>query len=86
MREMSVTTGLKAAAALSLAAGAMFAGTSGAAATVLPDRESDPVVLTGADAPNLIGSVPSSIVAFRYNGRWAQVPVQVDERDRKSVV
>ena len=77
---MSVTTGLKAAAALSLAAGAMFAGTSGAAATVLPDRESDPVVLTGADAPNLIGSVPSSIVAFRYNGRWAQVPVQVDER------
>jgi hypothetical protein len=43
-------------------------------------RPADPVVLTGADVPTLIGTMPNSIVAFRYDGGWTQIPVQVDER------
>ncbi len=43
-------------------------------------RDRDPVVLTGAALPDLIGLSPSRIVAFRYEGGWVQIPVQVDER------
>ena len=81
MQEMSFHSGLKTAAALSLAVGAIFAGASGAASAAgLPDRGSDPIVLKGADAPSLIGLAPSDLVAFSYDGSWSQVPVQVDER------
>jgi hypothetical protein len=45
------------------------------------DRPADPVVLKGSDVPLLLGAAPGDIVAFRYNGGWEQVPVQVDERD-----
>jgi hypothetical protein len=40
----------------------------------------DPVVLTGADIPFLTEVPPDDLVAFRFNGRWDQVAVQVDER------
>lgn len=45
-------------------------------------RPSDPVVITGADVPALVGSAPGDIVAFKYTpaDHWVQVPVQVDER------
>jgi len=44
------------------------------------NRPSDPVVLTGADVPTLVGILPGEIVAFKYTGSWVQIPVQVDER------
>jgi hypothetical protein len=37
--------------------------------------------MTGADLPWYIGLDPDEIVAFRYDGGWQQIPVQVDERD-----
>lgn len=45
-------------------------------------RPADPVVITGADVPALVGSAPGDIVAFNYKpgAGWAQIPVQVDER------
>lgn len=48
-------------------------------------RSTDPVVLTGADLPQLTGADPDRIVAFRHavvggEPAWSQVPVQVDER------
>ncbi|PWU20204.1 MAG: hypothetical protein C5B48_12800, partial [Candidatus Rokuibacteriota bacterium] len=61
------------------------------------DRGQDPVVIqqavpdqTGYAAigsvnvqlPNrLLGMAPSDLVAFRWDGGWTQIPVQVDERD-----
>jgi len=47
-------------------------------------RPEDPVVLTGADLPTLSGIAPQDLVAFRYDGDWVQVPLQVDERDTKT--
>ena len=45
-------------------------------------RPEDPVVLKGSALPSLIGTAPSRVVAFAYNGsEWTQVPVQVDEKD-----
>ena len=46
----------------------------------LDDRDSEPVVLTGADTPLLTGADPQAVVAFSWFGSWQQVPVQVDER------
>ena len=47
------------------------------------DRPADPVVVTGAQAPALVGVEPGKVVAFARRGsRWAQIPVQVDERKR----
>ena len=44
-------------------------------------RPEDPVVLEGSDVPRLTGAAPGKVIAFRYlNGRWEQIPVQVDER------
>lgn len=45
-------------------------------------RPADPVVITGADVPALVGTAPGDIVAFKYTTAdgWKQVPVQVDER------
>jgi len=45
------------------------------------DRDRDPVLLTGSQLPALVGAAPSSVVAFRYQGGWLQIPVQIDERD-----
>ena len=45
-------------------------------------RPSDPVVLTGAALPKLVGGAPQHIVGFAWDGSaWHQIPVQVDERD-----
>jgi hypothetical protein len=51
-----------------------------ASAAGVPDRKADPVVLTGARTPALLGTAPGKVVAFRWDGKWKQVPVQVDER------
>jgi hypothetical protein len=44
------------------------------------DRPDDPVVLTGAATPSLVGAAPHDVVAFAWTGEWKQIPVQVDER------
>jgi hypothetical protein len=44
-------------------------------------RDRDPVVLEGSDLPGLEGLAPASVVAFRFEGSWVQIPVQIDERD-----
>lgn len=44
------------------------------------DRPADPVIVSGAQIPALNGFAPEDIVAFRYDGAWHQIPVQVDER------
>ncbi len=44
------------------------------------ERPMDPVVLTGGDVSSLNGIAPGNLVAFRYQGTWEQIPVQVDER------
>ncbi|MGQ0832400.1 MAG: hypothetical protein ACT4OV_12060 [Microthrixaceae bacterium] len=62
---------------------AVLSGCNGRAGSGLWQRDLDPVVLTGAQVPHLMGADPGSIVAFRWNSetrRWEQVPVQVDER------
>jgi hypothetical protein len=48
------------------------------------NRPEDPVVLTGADVPSLNSIAPGDLVAFRYDGGWVRIPVQVDERDIKN--
>ena len=45
------------------------------------DRDRDPVVMTGLDLPSFSGAPVDRIAAFRYQGGWVQIPVQVDERD-----
>lgn len=73
---------------LSLLVFAMAAPLSGAVAGAAGgstlNRPEDPVVLTGADVPTLTGIAPHDLVAFRWDGAWTQIPVQVDERDTKS--
>ena len=40
------------------------------------------MVLQGSALPSLVGTAPSRVVAFAYDGSdWTQVPVQVDEKD-----
>jgi len=54
-------------------------------ATAAPlSRPAEPVVLKGADLPMFKGTAPDSLVAFRYEGGWVQIPIQVDERDMRS--
>jgi hypothetical protein len=47
-------------------------------------RPADPAILKGEDLPMFKGTAPDSLVAFRYEGGWAQIPIQVDERDVRS--
>jgi hypothetical protein len=49
----------------------------------LPDQTGYAAVgLTNVQLPNrLLGIAPDDLIAFRWNGAWTQVPVQVDERD-----
>ncbi len=63
-------------------------GTSKVPAPAL-DRATDPVVMTGAELPRLLGSAPANLAAYRYKpargrhakrGRWVALPVQADER------
>lgn len=49
------------------------------------NQPDDPIVLTGADTPDLIGADPQHVVGFSWDGDgWHQIPVQVDERDMVS--
>src|SRR5438105_4137639 len=48
------------------------------------NQPEDPVVLTGSDVSGLIGAAPHDVVAFRFDGSWTQIPVEVDERDVKT--
>ncbi len=57
----------------------LLPGTVQAASTL--NRDLDPVVLTGSSLTALLGLAPGSVVAFRYQGGWGQIPVQIDERD-----
>lgn len=52
------------------------------AATGVPGRESEPIVVRGDTVPALLGAAPGRVVAFNWTRRdgWSQVPVQVDER------
>ena len=65
--------------ALLLALCALLASSASQASPL--DRDRDPVVLTGSQLAALTGLAPSSVVAFRYQGGWLQIPVQIDERD-----
>lgn len=56
-------------------------GPAQAAAPSTLTRQLDPVVFTGAQVPSLEGIAPGDLVAFRWDGGWEQIPVQVDERD-----
>lgn len=63
--------------------GVLVLGAAPAGAAKPLGRPADPVVVTGADVPRLLGEDPGRIVAFGYSKkrhRWDQVPVQVDER------
>jgi hypothetical protein len=44
------------------------------------DRDRDPVVMAGLDLPSFQGLPVDRIAAFRYQGGWIQIPVQVDQR------
>lgn len=68
------------AALAALTAGLMLAATPAGAATGLPGRTADPVVLKGSQTPLLAGIDPDKVVAFTYDGGWRQIAVQVDER------
>src|SRR5262245_13706719 len=47
----------------------------------LGDRQTDPVVLTGAHVRALAGVPIGEIICFRYrNGAWKQAPIQIDQR------
>lgn len=43
-------------------------------------RDRDPIVMVGQDLPSLLGLPVDRVVAFRYQGGWEQIPVQIDER------
>ncbi|UCD28750.1 MAG: hypothetical protein JSV03_17010 [Planctomycetota bacterium] len=44
------------------------------------NRDRDPVVIIGSSITSLISLPVDEIVAFRYQGSWQQIPVQIDER------
>jgi hypothetical protein len=68
---------LRRAPLLALAALALAAPAAPAAPLNRPD---DPVVVTGAGVPTLVGAATDRIAAFAWSGSWQQIPVQVDER------
>lgn len=63
----------------------LVAGLAGCDAVNTVSRPGQPVVMTGADLPALVGAQPDRIVAFAHSRpggtpTWTQIPVQVDER------
>ena len=64
------------------AAAVLFCGLllSFAAKAITLDRYRDPVVMTGLDLPSFSGAPVDRIAAFRYQGTWIQIPVQVGQR------
>lgn len=55
-------------------------GIFGSASAAPHDRPTDPVVLKGSELPGLKGAAPGKVVAYKWRGKWIQVPVQIDER------
>lgn len=52
-----------------------------AAPVQFSDRQTDPVVVSGAAVAGLSGVPVGDIIAFRYaSSKWSQVPVQIDQR------
>jgi hypothetical protein len=49
------------------------------------NRPNNPIVIKGQDISALNGINPDEFVAFKYDGGWKQIPVQVDERAVVSV-
>jgi hypothetical protein len=80
--EVEVKAGAtRALAAILAASAALLLALPAYAQAQVPGRDADPVVLRGAQLPDLVGTSPSEIVGFRWTGSaWDQVPVQVDER------
>jgi hypothetical protein len=82
-RPLFLLAGLFLVLGLSAASSNLLVGTNAVAfaqAASPLSRTADPVVLTGADVPQLDGISPGALVAFRYTTAWEQIPVQVDER------
>ncbi|HTL85644.1 MAG TPA: hypothetical protein VL856_10700 [Acidimicrobiia bacterium] len=68
------------AAALTLLLGACVVAPP-AAPSQFADRQTDPVVLTGAQVSALAGIPIGEIVGFGYrDGAWKQAPIQIDQR------
>lgn len=59
-------------------------GATTAPDAIAPARRWEPVVLLGAQIPAAGQLAPSELVAFRWRQGWQPVPVQVDERVRRS--
>ncbi len=73
LNQTSLTIGVALLGALALPAAA--------SASVASSRAADPIVVTGARVPALLGSSPQRILAYSYAAkRLRQVPLQVDER------
>ncbi len=77
MRLRTLAVGATVVAAAAVLSGCETGGTLG--------RVDAPQVLTGADLPALVGTTPSSVVAFssfRVDdvAQWRQIPVQIDQR------
>lgn len=60
--------------------GFVLSRSSAESITPLTNRDYDPVVVTGADLPNLTNASPDRIVGYRYMDGWEQIPIQIDER------
>ncbi|MBN8866209.1 MAG: hypothetical protein J0H98_01525 [Solirubrobacterales bacterium] len=81
MGELARKTFARTLAVLGLSAATILgiAGTAGAAPA---DRAGDPVVLNGSQLSRLNGVAPGKILAYKWAGKWIQVPVQIDERHK----
>ncbi len=78
-RERGLKTFARIVAAVGLAV-AIAVGFSGTASAAPADRGGDAVVLKGQVLPAFVGTDPNMVVAYKWVGRWVQIPVQVDER------
>lgn len=78
-RDLAMKLFARAGAVLGLAAITSI-GMFGSAAAAPADRPTDPVVLKGTDLPALAKTAADRVVGYKWQGRWIQIPVQVDER------
>lgn len=78
-RDLAYRTFARMMAVLGLTA-VIAAGFSGLATAAPADRATDPVVMKGSALPGFGDVKPQEIVAFKWEGKWTQIPVQVDER------
>ncbi len=70
-----------------LTASVLYLLFQGLNAQALPDREADPIVLTGSQLPFYSSVAATQLVGFsRVAGGWVQIPIQVDEMELKDIV